>query len=46
MSRLKSGGAYVPVEVSYPVKRKRYLLEDADAQVLLTEEGLWSEELE
>ncbi|MEO1591323.1 MAG: amino acid adenylation domain-containing protein [Cyanobacteria bacterium J06632_22] len=37
---LKAGGAYVPIDPSYPKERRAYLLEDAQAPVLLTEAGL------
>jgi aspartate racemase len=33
---LKAGGAYLPLEVGYPAKRLRYMLEDARARVVLT----------
>ncbi|MEM1207589.1 MAG: condensation domain-containing protein, partial [Acidobacteriota bacterium] len=35
-----SGGAYVPLDPSYPEERLRFTLEDADARLLLTQEGL------
>nr|APZ78729.1 nonribosomal peptide synthetase [Myxococcus sp.] len=34
---LKAGGAYVPLDPAYPVERLRYMLEDAQPRVLLTE---------
>jgi amino acid adenylation domain-containing protein len=37
---LKAGGAYVPLDPAYPRERLAFMLEDADAAVLLTEEGL------
>ncbi|MEL7501569.1 MAG: amino acid adenylation domain-containing protein [Cyanobacteria bacterium J06554_6] len=37
---LKAGGAYVPIDPSYPQARRAYLLNDAQAPVLLTEKGL------
>ncbi|HKT49921.1 MAG TPA: amino acid adenylation domain-containing protein [Candidatus Angelobacter sp.] len=37
---LKAGAAYVPVDPSYPEERLRFMLDDAQAQVLLTEGGL------
>jgi len=36
---LKSGGAYVPVDPGYPEERKRYVLEDAEARVILAQPG-------
>ncbi len=35
---LKAGGAYVPVDVDYPTKRLQFMLEDAQAKVILTEQ--------
>jgi amino acid adenylation domain-containing protein len=37
---LKAGGAYVPLDVAYPPDRQRYVLEDSQAAVLLTERAL------
>ncbi len=37
---LKAGGAYVPIDPSYPPERRAYLLNDAQATVLLTETQL------
>ena len=34
---LKAGGAYLPLEASYPEARLRYMLEEAGVQVVLTE---------
>src|SRR5262249_48811475 len=39
---LKAGGAYVPIDPKYPMERMAFMLEDAEAAVLLTEEGLRS----
>ncbi len=36
----KAGGAYVPLDPSYPPDRLRFMLEDAQAAVLLTQDGL------
>ncbi|MDQ1354938.1 MAG: hypothetical protein QG657_5247 [Acidobacteriota bacterium] len=33
----KAGGAYVPIEVDYPPARIEYILEDSEAQVVITE---------
>jgi amino acid adenylation domain-containing protein len=37
---LKSGGAYVPIDPTYPPQRQEFILADAAAPVLLTEEGV------
>jgi amino acid adenylation domain-containing protein len=37
---LKAGGAYLPLDPSYPQERLSFMMEDAQAQVLLTEEAL------
>jgi amino acid adenylation domain-containing protein len=37
---LKAGGAYVPLDPAYPADRLGFILEDAKAAVLLTEEHL------
>ncbi len=36
---LKAGAAYVPLDPSYPPSRLAYALEDADAKLLVTDEG-------
>ncbi|MCY8346954.1 amino acid adenylation domain-containing protein, partial [Bacillus haynesii] len=33
----KSGGAYVPIDLSYPDERKRYVLADSGAKLLITD---------
>jgi amino acid adenylation domain-containing protein len=40
MGILKAGGAYVPVDPTYPKERIAFILEDAKASVLLTQESL------
>ncbi len=37
---LKAGGAYVPLDLTYPKERLAYILEDAGAPVLLTQQRL------
>jgi amino acid adenylation domain-containing protein len=37
---MKAGGAYVPLDPQYPQARLKYMLEDAHAEVLLTQERL------
>jgi amino acid adenylation domain-containing protein len=37
---LKAGGAYVPLDPSYPMERLAFLIEDAQADVLITHERL------
>ncbi|HWN40735.1 MAG TPA: amino acid adenylation domain-containing protein, partial [Thermoanaerobaculia bacterium] len=37
---LKAGGAYVPLDPSYPPERLAFMLEDADAAILLSEPDL------
>ncbi len=40
VATLKSGGAYVPMDPSYPLERLAFMLEDTNAPVLLTEERI------
>jgi amino acid adenylation domain-containing protein len=35
---LKAGGTYVPLDASYPIERLAYMMEDAQIQILLTDE--------
>ena len=37
---LKSGGAYVPLELKHPAERLKYMLEDSQAAVLLTRQEM------
>ncbi|MDJ0704851.1 MAG: amino acid adenylation domain-containing protein [Leptolyngbyaceae cyanobacterium MO_188.B28] len=37
---LKAGGAYVPLDPTHPRQRVRFLIEDAQVSVLLTQQGL------
>jgi non-ribosomal peptide synthetase component F len=37
---LKAGGAYVPLDAQYPEERLRFMLADAQVEVLLTQEQL------
>jgi amino acid adenylation domain-containing protein len=39
---LKAGGAYVPIDPNYPSERVAYMLDNAEAPVLVTEERLLS----
>jgi len=39
---LKSGGAYVPIDPAYPADRLRFMLEDLDTPVLLTQRRVLS----
>ena len=36
---LKAGGVYVPLDGSYPAQRLRFMVEDAEVKLLLTESG-------
>ena len=37
---LKAGGAYLPMDPGYPADRLQFMLEDAQAKVVITESGL------
>ena len=38
LGTLKAGGAYLPIDPTYPADRIRYMLEDSGARVVLTQE--------
>jgi amino acid adenylation domain-containing protein/thioester reductase-like protein len=38
---LKTGAVYVPLDASYPMERKLFMIEDTKLQVLLTQESLF-----
>ncbi|HEV3316063.1 MAG TPA: amino acid adenylation domain-containing protein [Candidatus Angelobacter sp.] len=40
---LKAGGAYVPLDPEYPVERLKYMLENAEITVLLTQQKVLSQ---
>jgi amino acid adenylation domain-containing protein len=40
LATLKAGAAYVPLDPSFPINRLRFMLEDAEVSLLLTEEHL------
>jgi amino acid adenylation domain-containing protein len=40
---LLAGGAYLPVDPAYPPQRRRFMVEDAGAAVVLTREGIAGE---
>ncbi|MBB4635062.1 amino acid adenylation domain-containing protein [Longimicrobium terrae] len=42
LAALKAGGAYLPVDPSYPVERRRFMLRDAGVRALVTTEALHS----
>jgi amino acid adenylation domain-containing protein len=37
---IKAGGAYLPIDLAYPAERVAYMLEDAQASVLITQRSL------
>jgi hypothetical protein len=39
---LRAGGAYLPLDPTYPSQRIQFMLEDSDVQVVLTKSGLHS----
>ena len=40
MAIFKAGGAYLPLDCDYPKERLQYMLEDAEAKVLITTDFL------
>jgi len=42
----KAGGAYIPIDINYPVQRTAGILEDSGAKFILTESGYAASELE
>jgi natural product biosynthesis luciferase-like monooxygenase protein len=40
LATLKAGGAYVPLDPTYPAERMKYVLSDAHASIILTQEKL------
>ncbi len=43
---LKSGAAYVPVDPDYPADRRRFMFEDAQARLVVTQQGVLQERLQ
>jgi len=39
---LKAGGAYLPIDLAYPAERLAFMLEDAQAPILITQKSLLS----
>lgn len=37
---IKAGGAYLPIDITYPLARKKYMLEDSKAQLLIVNEAI------
>lgn len=40
MGILKAGGAYVPLDPDYPQERLQFMLQDANCQLVLTQEKI------
>jgi amino acid adenylation domain-containing protein len=40
LGTLKAGGGYVPLDPEYPAERRRFMLEDSQATILLTQQAL------
>ncbi|MCP4151138.1 MAG: AMP-binding protein, partial [bacterium] len=43
MGIIKAGGAYLPIDPGYPEARKRFMLKDSAARILLSEPGMSGE---
>ena len=43
IATLKAGGAYLPIDPKYPDARKKYLLENGNVEILLTQKHLFDE---
>jgi amino acid adenylation domain-containing protein/non-ribosomal peptide synthase protein (TIGR01720 family) len=41
LGTFKAGGIYVPLSMDYPPVRKKYILKDSEAKVLITKRGQW-----
>lgn len=41
---LKAGGAYIPIDPAYPIERKKFILEDTQMPMLLTQQTLIQED--
>ncbi len=37
---LKSGAAYVPIDINFPIERVRHIVKDANVSILITEQNL------
>jgi amino acid adenylation domain-containing protein/non-ribosomal peptide synthase protein (TIGR01720 family) len=44
LGALKAGGAYLPIDPSYPLERKNYIIEDSGIDILLVEKVLEEQE--
>ncbi len=42
---LKAGGAYVPLDPAYPIQRLSYMIEDADLNLIISQESLAQHEI-
>ncbi len=43
LATLKAGGVYLPIDSDYPGERKRYILRDSGAEILLTTGNMFNE---